>query len=76
MKDPERRILLGRIVGVFGVRGEVKLESWTEPRLSIFRYQRWLLRSPAGAESEMTTSKANKNDQTEKARIQRILHQQ
>ncbi len=54
MKDPERRILLGRVVGAFGVRGEVKLESWTEPRLSIFRYQPWVLRSPAGVESEMT----------------------
>ena len=27
----ERRILLGRVVGVFGVRGEVKLHSFTEP---------------------------------------------
>ena len=28
----ERRILLGRVHGAFGVRGEVKLESFTEPR--------------------------------------------
>jgi 16S rRNA processing protein RimM len=26
MKDIERRILLGRVVGAFGVRGEIKLE--------------------------------------------------
>ena len=36
-------ILLGRITGVFGVRGEIKIESWTEPRLAIFRYQPWIL---------------------------------
>ena len=36
-------ILLGRITGVFGVRGEIKIESWTEPRLAIFRYQPWTL---------------------------------
>lgn len=43
-----RRVLLGRIVGVHGVRGAVKLESFTEPRLAIFGYKPWLLeRSPA-----------------------------
>lgn len=51
MKDTERRILLGRIVGAFGVRGELKLESWTEPRLAIFKYQPWILRAPDGRES-------------------------
>lgn len=51
MKDTERRILLGRIVGAFGVRGEIKLESWTEPRTAIFQYQPWTLRTPAGQES-------------------------
>ncbi len=39
----DRPILLGRITGVFGVRGEIKIESWTEPRLAIFRYQPWKL---------------------------------
>lgn len=38
-----RRVLLGRIVGVHGVRGAVKLESYTEPRLAIFGYRPWLL---------------------------------
>ena len=54
MKDTERRILLGRIVGAFGIRGDARLESWTEPRLSIFRYQPWILRAPNGEEREMT----------------------
>lgn len=53
MKDTERRILLGRVVGAFGVRGELKLESWTEPRLAIFNYQPWILRSANGQESEL-----------------------
>jgi 16S rRNA processing protein RimM len=38
-----RRVLLGRIVGVHGVGGAVKLESFTEPRLKIFAYKPWLL---------------------------------
>lgn len=45
MKEPADRLLLvGRIVGLHGVTGEVKLESFTEPRLQIFRYQPWLLK--------------------------------
>src|SRR3546814_14817915 len=49
----ERLIQLGRVVGVFGVTGELKLESHTEPRDAIFGYQPWLLRSSG---SERTLS--------------------
>lgn len=31
-----------------GVRGELKLESYTEPRTRIFGYQPWLLKSASG----------------------------
>lgn len=44
----ERLVLLGRVVGVHGVRGELKLESYTEPRTQIFRYHPWRIRSAAG----------------------------
>ncbi|WP_045760525.1 ribosome maturation factor RimM [Xanthomonas albilineans] len=53
MKDSQRRILLGRVLGAFGIRGEAKLESWTEPRLAIFRYQPWIVRKPDGSESTL-----------------------
>lgn len=49
--NDERRILLGRVVGSFGVRGELRLESWTEPRSAIFRYLPWTLR--VGAEERV-----------------------
>lgn len=50
MNDSGRRILLGRVLGALGLRGEVKLESWTEPRSAIFRYQPWILRDAHGIE--------------------------
>lgn len=50
---PGRRILVGRVVGAFGVRGEVKLESWTEPRSAILGYRPWILRDPRGHEREL-----------------------
>ena len=53
MSDTGRRILLGRVIGAFGVRGEVRLESWTEPRGAIFRYQPWTLRDAHGNEREL-----------------------
>lgn len=49
-----RHILLGRVVGAFGVRGQVKIESWTEPREAIFRYQPWTLRDAAGNARELS----------------------
>lgn len=39
----ERRILLARVTGAFGIRGEVKLQSFTDPLASALRYQPWLL---------------------------------
>lgn len=49
----ERRVLLGRIVGVYGVHGEVKIESFTEPRLRIFDYLPWLLERAPGKIDEI-----------------------
>ena len=48
-----RRVLVGRIVGLYGVQGWLKIESWTEPRTKIFTYQPWLLSSAPGAEAEI-----------------------
>lgn len=37
-------VVLGRIAGVFGVKGWVKVYSHTEPREAILEYQNWLLK--------------------------------
>ena len=52
--NDERRVLLGRIVGVHGVHGAVKLESFTEPRLAIFDYKPWLLEYDTGRVEEIS----------------------
>lgn len=46
----QRMLVMGRVLGPFGVRGELKLESFTDPPAAIFRYQPWLLRTPQGRE--------------------------
>ena len=52
MNDSGHRILLGRVLGALGLRGEVRIESWTEPRDAIFRYQPWTLRDAQGNERQ------------------------
>ena len=46
----ERMITVGRLHGAFGVRGEAKLESFTDPARAIAKYQPWTLRDARGAE--------------------------
>lgn len=46
-------VLLGKLHGAFGVRGELKLESFTEPRSAIFGYQPWTLRDAQGHSREL-----------------------
>jgi 16S rRNA processing protein RimM len=41
----DRQVLVGRISGLFGVRGWVKIYSFTQPIENIFRYKPWHLRS-------------------------------
>jgi 16S rRNA processing protein RimM len=40
-KPPERRISVGRIVGLFGVNGWVKVYSHTRPREAVLNYRPW-----------------------------------
>lgn len=42
MEDPgERRVLLGRVSGLYGVQGWVRVHSHTQPRESILGYTPW-----------------------------------
>src|SRR5436309_1534233 len=44
----DAHLLVGKIVGLFGVGGWVKVESYTEPRVRIFSYRPWLLKQAQG----------------------------
>jgi 16S rRNA processing protein RimM len=50
-------VLLGRVLGAFGVRGELKLESFTDPKSAILSYQPWILRDAQGRERELTQAR-------------------
>jgi 16S rRNA processing protein RimM len=39
-----RRVTLGRIAGVFGVQGWVRVRSYSDPQGNLLRYKRWFLK--------------------------------
>ena len=51
MGDEQQRVVVGRIVGVFGVRGWVKIQSYTEPRENLLHYQPWWI-APPGSDAD------------------------
>jgi 16S rRNA processing protein RimM len=54
MEAAGRRVLIGRIVGLHGVQGWLKIESWAEPRMRIFDYQPWLISTAPGVETKVS----------------------
>jgi len=61
IQNPERRILIARVVGAFGVRGEVKLQSFTDPLKQALKYQPWIL-IHQGVEKEITEIRARETN--------------
>lgn len=55
--NTSKRILIGKIMGAFGVRGEVKILSHTAPETALLRYQPWTLRDAHGREWQVTGAK-------------------
>jgi 16S rRNA processing protein RimM len=44
MQGKKRRILVGRIAGIYGVKGWLKIVSYTRPPENIFIYSPWLIK--------------------------------
>ena len=61
-------VVLGRISGLFGVRGWVKVYSYTEPREAVLDYGRWLLSHKDGWQ-EATVAEGQRHGKTIIARI-------
>lgn len=61
-------VVLGRISGLFGVRGWIKVYSYTEPREAVLEYGRWLL-SGKGGWREVTVAEGQRHGKGVIARI-------
>lgn len=56
-----RKVTLGRIAGVFGVRGWVKLQSYTRPAENLLNYPRWWLNAAQAYEAAVIESRVQGN---------------
>ena len=56
-------IVLGRISGLFGVKGWVKVYSYTDPREAVLNYDRWLLSAKDGWQ-EATVAEGQRHGKT------------
>ena len=61
-------VVLGRISGLFGVKGWVKVYSYTEPREAVLNYRRWLV-SDADGWREATVAEGQRHGKSVIARI-------
>ena len=61
-------VVLGRITGLFGVKGWVKVYSYTDPREAVLNYRRWLLSERDGWR-EATVAEGQRHGKTIIARI-------
>jgi len=61
-------VILGRISGLFGVKGWVKVYSYTEPREAVLNYDRWLLSGKNGWQ-EATVAEGQRHGKTVIVRI-------
>jgi len=61
-------VVLGRISGLFGLKGWVKVYSYTEPREAVLEYRRWLLSGKDGWR-EATVAEGQRHGKTIIARI-------
>ncbi len=61
-------VVLGRISGLFGVRGWVKVYSYTEPREAVLDYEHWLLSGKNGWQT-VTVAEGQRHGKTIIARF-------
>jgi 16S rRNA processing protein RimM len=64
-------LILGRISGLYGVRGWIKVHSYTEPREAILKYGSWLLEQE-GVWRETSVAEGRKQGKTVVARLDAV----
>lgn len=66
--DPEQLVVVGEIVGVYGVKGWSRIRSYTQPLDNIFRYLPWNI-GKIGAWSEISLAEGRQHGRGLVARI-------
>jgi len=67
-----RRVEVGRLGAAHGVRGWLRVQSFTDPPQRLFEWKRWLLQTEAGATSEVKLLEARQQGNGWIARLEGI----
>ncbi|MGI9258621.1 MAG: ribosome maturation factor RimM [Gammaproteobacteria bacterium] len=72
MSAPSRQLVtLGKISGVFGVKGWIKVHSFTDPRDSIVQFDQWVLRH-GGSDDEIVVETGKPHGRTVIAKLEGV----
>src|SRR5690606_24834885 len=69
---PLEWMTLGRITGVFGVRGQLKVQSYTDPVESLLDYEHWRLQFAAGHTAEYRLLEGRRGGKGLVVRLERV----
>jgi 16S rRNA processing protein RimM len=69
--DATKWVTLGRVSGVFGVKGWLKVQSYTEPRGNVANFSVWMLRMQ-GADRAFTVEEAHEHANSVVAKLRGI----
>ena len=68
---PLKRVTLGRVSGLLGVKGWIKVHSYTEPRESIVGFERWIVRD-RDVERDMEVEAGRRQGRTVVAKLRGV----
>ena len=71
--QPPRHVKLGRIVGAAGLRGWLKVQSYTDPPEGLLRHKRWELRDADGRSESVEVAEADSRGGTLRVRLAGII---
>ena len=73
MAQRDEKVILGRIAGLYGIKGWVRVHSYTEPAEALLEYPGWLLRAEGSGEesgwSARTLAEGRKHGKSLVARL-------
>ena len=72
-EQPPRHVKLGRILGAAGLRGWLKVQSYTDPPEGLLRHKRWELRDAEGRCESVEVAEADSQGGTLRVRLAGII---
>ena len=72
-EQPPRHVKLGRILGAAGLRGWLKVQSYTDPPEGLLRHKRWELRAADGRRESVEVAEADSQGGNLRVRLAGII---